>query len=420
MSEKFYTRQLPNGMMLLGQRMEHVTSASLAVAVPAGAARDDDSAAGAAAVAREWMLRGAGERDTRQLNEALDSLGCRHSEDVRSEHLVVSAGQLGTKLPDVLSIVADVLRRPRLADDGFEPSRELTLQELTSLEDEPIRKCFTLVRERFYPHPLGRCPYGSAETLKSLTPDAVRESFRRNVSPDGTILAVAGDIDWDSFVEHAERQFGDWSADAPPQVQTRPPADGVTHIPKQTAQAHIALAHRSATISDPHYYAARMAETVLSGGMSSRLFTEVREKRGLVYHVSARYHGLKDHAGIFTYAGTTPENAQETLDVTVGELRRLREGIGDDEMDRARTQLKSSLVMQGESTGARAAALAADWYHLRRLRSLREISEAVDAVTKDHVMEYLEKYPAENFTVLVIAPEPVNTDGIAKKEVSSD
>jgi predicted Zn-dependent peptidase len=413
-SETFYTRELPNGLTLLGQRMDHVTSASMAVVLPAGASRDPEGAAGAAAVAREWLVRGAGDRDTRQLNEALDALGCQHSEQVRSEHLILTAAQLGRNLGDVLGLVADILRRPRLDDDGFEPARGLTLQELVSLEDEPIRKCFMLLRERFYPHPLGRCPLGREDTLKSLTPEQVREHVRRSVGPKGTILSVAGDVDWDAFCDLAERHFGDWSADAPPPVETAPAPGGVTHIAKETAQAHIALAHRSATISRPHYYAARVAETVLSGGMSSRLFTEVREKRGLVYHVSSRYHSLRDHAGMFTYAGTTPENAQQTLEVTAGELRRLREGVREDELARARTQLKSALVMQGESTGARASALASDWYHLGRLRSLQELSDAIDAVTPDDVSAYLQEYPAENFTVLVIAPEPVDATGITE------
>jgi predicted Zn-dependent peptidase len=143
--------------------------------------------------------------------------------------------------------------------------------------------------------------------------------------------------------------------------------------------------------------------------MSSRLFTEVREKRGLVYHVSTRYHSLKDHAAFFTYAGTTPEKAQETFDVTIGELRRLAEGIAPQEMEIARTQLKSALIMHGESTTSRANALVSDWYHLERLRTLKELSEAIDKVTVDDVLEYLSEYPAADFTLLVIGPEPVET-----------
>jgi len=407
-AEKFYTKQMPNGLMLVGQHMEQVSSAAMALTLPAGSAHDGEGRQGAASVAGEWCMRGAGERDTRQLNEALDFLGCQHSEYARGEQTVMTAAQLGRNLGEVLAIYADVVRRPRLEGATFNPCRELTLQDLTSLEDEPAKKAVTLLREQFYPYPLGSCVYGRADTLRALTPDVVRQFMSQRYSPAGAILAVAGNIDWDRFCGLAEEHFGGWLARVPPALEPAPAPGGVTHIKKESAQTHIALAHASVTIDSPHYYAARLGVTVLSGGMSSRLFTEVREKRGLVYHVSTRYHSLKDYAGLFTYAGTTPDKAQETFDVTVRELRRLAEGIEPEEMDRARTQLKSALIMQGESTESRAAALASDWYHLGRLRSLQELSDAIDTVTIDDVMEYLAQCPASGFTVLVIGPEMPN------------
>ena len=405
MAERFYTKQMPNGLMLLGQQMDQVSSAAMALLLPAGAAHDPSGLQGAASVASEWCMRGAAQRDNRQLNEALDFLGCQHSEYVRSEHLVLTAAQLGRNLADVLAIYADIVRRPRLEEKTFDPCRDLTEQDLASLEDEPAKKCTTLLKERFFPYPLGSCVYGRAETLATMQAAAVREFMAERYSPAGAILAVAGDIDWEAFCGLAEENFGGWIAKVPPALEPAPAQAGVTHIKKDSAQTHIALAHRSVTMASPHYYAARMAETVLSGGMSSRLFTEVREKRGLVYHVSTRYNSLKDYAGMFTYAGTTPDKAQDTFDVTVGELRRLAQGIEEAEMARSRTQLKSSLIMQGESTEARSSMLASDWHHLGRLRSLKELSDAIDAVTVEDVMEYLAACPASDFTVLVIGPD---------------
>ena len=188
----------------------------------------------------------------------------------------------------------------------------------------------------------------------------------------------------------------------------REPEGGITHLKKDSAQVHIALAHRSVTPSSPHYYPARLAESVLSGGMSSRLFVEVRDKRGLAYHASTRYVTLRDHAGLFTYVGTPPDRAQETLAVTVRELRRLGEGIEEAEIVRSRTQLKSSLIMQGESVVARAGAIVSDWYHLGRVRTLEELSAAIDRVTIPEVLEYLRLYPAERFSGLIIGPEPLD------------
>ena len=409
MKETFLTDQLPNGLTLLGQHMDDVSSAAMAMVVHAGAAHDASGAEGSAAVGCEWCLRGAGDKDTRQLNEALDSLGCQHHESIRSEHIVFSAAQLGRNLPEILKVYSDILLRPQLHDDTFEPCRALTMQDLASLEDEPARKAVTLLREKFYPSPLGRCVYGSAESLAEIAPDDVRKHIAGGFSPAGAILVAAGNIEWDSFRSLAAELFGGWTGQSAADHELTAPEGGVTHIPKDSAQTHIALAHRAVTIGDPHYYAARMAEMVLSGGMSSRLFTEVREKRGLVYHVSSRYHSLHDHAGMFTYAGTTPEKAQETFDVTVGELKRLAEGIQPEELATARTKLKSALIMQSESTESRAGSLASDWYHLRKLRSLQEISDAADNVTADDIMEYLAEYPADNFTVLTIGPEPVDT-----------
>ena len=171
MAEEFYVKELPNGLTLLGQRMEGVASASMGMLLPGGAARDPEGLEGAAAVSAEWLLRGAGERDTRQLHDALDALGCQHDESASGEHVLLSASQLGRNLAAVLDLYADIVRRPRLEDRTFDPCRALVAQDLASLEDEPARKCNLLLREKFYPHPLGRCVYGTAETLAALTPE---------------------------------------------------------------------------------------------------------------------------------------------------------------------------------------------------------------------------------------------------------
>ena len=412
MAEQFFVHEFDNGLTLLGQRMEQVSSAALTLALAGGASRDPSSAAGAAAVGAYWMLRGAGERDTRELNEALDSLGCRHHEDTQSEHLVLSAGMLGRNLPPVLPVVADVIRRPHLSDESFGPCRDLIVQELDGLEDEPMRKCHLMIRDRFYPCPLGRSPLGTRESLQATTAEQLREHVKTHLTPRKALMAVAGKFDWDALVEAVGEHFGDWAGGPPPDVTITDAQRGIEHVTKPTAQVQITLAYPAATVNHPRYYAARVAQMVLSGGMSSRLFTEVREKRALVYSILARYHSLKDHAGMFVYAGTAPERAQETLDVTVAELRRLAEGVTEAELARAKTQLRSALIMQGESTGARSEALVGDWYHLRRLRPLEELSAAVEAVTAEDVIEYVRAFPAAGLTVLTIGPEELDTSAL--------
>ena len=139
----------------------------------------------------------------------------------------------------------------------------------------------------------------------------------------------------------------------------------------------------------PDYYPRVGAVNVLAGGMSARLFTEVREKHGLCYSVWASYQTFKDRASILCYAGTTNERAQETLDVTLGELRRLKDGIEPDEVERVQAGLKSSLIMQEESTSARAGTLASDWYYLGRVRRFDEIQAAIDGLTPESIVDHV-------------------------------
>ena len=409
MSQVFRTEEFANGLTLVAEPIADVSSSAITISLPAGTRFDPEDRVGSAAVLAEWCFRGAGSRDTRGLNDALDALGCQHHESVSSRHMVFAATQLGRNLSAVMEILADVLRRPTLDDKTFAPSRDLVRQDLDALEDEPAKKALMQLREKFYPEPLGQGIYGSAESLAALSPEGLRDHAATCMSPAGAIISVAGDFDWDDLRGLVGEHLGDWSVDAPLVGETRPAARGITHIPKDSAQAHITLAHQTVTLSDDRSYAARLGTMVLSGGMSSRLFTEVREKRGLVYHVSSTYHSLKDHAGMFTYAGTVPPKAQETLEVTVGELRRVAEDVTEAELAKAKTQLKSALVMQGESTGARAGAIASDWYHLGRLRSLSETSQAVDAVRVGDVKAHLQQWPARDFVMLVIGPEPLDT-----------
>ena len=407
--ERFFTHELENGLVLLAEELDHVVSVAMSLAVPAGASRDGTEMAGAGGLLAEWLFRGAGGRDSRALNSALDSLGCHHDEHVLSTFMHLSASQTGRSLQPVVSLYADILQRPSLSDDTFNLCRDLALQELASLEDQPARKCNLLLKERFYPVPLGVSSLGREQSLLAMSEEGMRGHAQRHLTPRGTILAVAGSLQWQALRDWVEESFGSWQGTRLPQVQTSAPTAGIACEQKDTAQMQISLAYAAPLVHEEHYYPMRVVEMILSGGMSGRLFAEVREKRGLVYSVHARYEGMKAAAGMFVYAGTTPERAQETLDVIVAELRRLDKGITHEELTRAKTQLKSALIMQGESTAARARGLANDWHLLRRLRSLEEIAHAIDAVTLEQVMSCLAAWPAENLTACFLGPEPLKT-----------
>lgn len=407
MPQEVFHHTFPNGLTLLAERMEHVRSAALNVMVPAGCVYDPPEHAGIASVLSDLITRGAGERDSRALSLALDNLGLDRDESVGSMHMRFWGATLARNLPAALEIYADILRRPHLPEEEMEAVQALALQDLQSLEDEPRQKVLIELRKLHYPSPLGHDRRGTPEGIESLSAKLVRAHYRRLFQPRGTILSVAGNIDWKPLREQVERLFADWEPgqELPLRLGTQPGKR--SHIEKETTQTQIALAYASVPIGQPDYYAAMGAVNVLSGGMSARLFTEVREKRGLCYAVFANYQTFKDRASILCYAGTTNERAQETLDVTLAELKRLQEGVEQEEVERVQAGLKSSLIMQEESTSSRAGSLASDWYYLGRVRSFDEIQSAINALSPESIVAYLHRYPARDFTIVTLGPKPL-------------
>lgn len=193
-----------------------------------------------------------------------------------------------------------------------------------------------------------------------------------------------------------------------PEVTRVPRKAAETHLAADSAQTHIGLAFDAVPYSHDDYYAAWAAVSILSGGSSSRLFTEVREKRGLCYSVYASLNSLLEEARILAYAGTTVERAQETLDVMLAEIRKLKDGIDDSELFRCKARAKSALIMQQESTAARASAIARDWFHLGRVQTLDEIHGKLDRLTVTDILDYVRSHPVDDITLLAVGPEPLH------------
>jgi predicted Zn-dependent peptidase len=406
-AQQLFQHTLPNGLTLVAERMDHVWSATMYLLVPGGFAYDPPDRLGMATVLTEMLVRGAGGRDSKQLALALDNLGTDRSESVGPYNVILSAGTLARNLPAVLDIYADIVRRPHLPDDELEASQELALQDLLGLEDAPQEKVVLELKARYYPPPLNRNRYGTAEGVRAVTLESLRDHYRRRFRASGAILSVAGAIDWPALKDQVGRLFGDWEGGAGPEPTPAAHRPRSEHLPKDTQQTQIALAFPSAAFTDPDYYAARGAVGVLSGGMSARLFTEVREKRGLCYSVYATHDTLRGFGAVIGYAGTRSDRAQQTLDVMVAEFRRLKDGIAADEVDRVKAALKTSLVMQQESTAARASSMASDWFYLRRVRTVEEVQAAIDGLTPAKILEHLERYPVKDLTVVTLGPEPL-------------
>ncbi len=408
MAQEVYQHNFANGLTLLAERMEHVRSAALNFLVPAGCVYDPPTRLGLASVLSQLITRGAGNYDSRQLTEVLDNLGLDRDESVGSMHMRFWASTLARNIPAALELYADILRRPRLPAEEIDAVKALALQDLQALEDEPKQKVLIELRRRHYPPPLGRDRRGTRKAIEGLTAKSIRTHHAHLFQPRGTILSVAGNIEWPSLRDQVERLFGDWKPGEVPGLTLGEPAGGHAHLAKETTQTQIAIAYPSVPFGDAEYYAAQGAVQVLSGGMSARLFTEVREKRGLCYAVWATYQTFKDRAAVLCYAGSTNERAQETFDVTLAELRRLADGIEPEEVERVQAGLKSSLIMQEESTSARAGAIASDWYYLGRVRSAEEIQAAIDALTPARIVDHVRRYPPRDLTLVTLGPKALN------------
>jgi predicted Zn-dependent peptidase len=246
---------------------------------------------------------------------------------------------------------------------------------------------------------------GKKDDLQKLTAELSRSDYARRYHAREAILSLAGNIDFERAKEQVARHFGDWNGTAEQTIEVMPPPGNVHHEHQDSEQTHIGIGYPSVPETDPDYYTVRLAMEVLSGGMSGRLFTEIREKRALVYSVWAGYSSMKGQGSILGYAGTSNDRAQATLDTFIGELHRFSDGITAEELARAKTGLKAGTIMQGESTSARAGAIAHDFFVRGRIRTLDEISKAIDSISLDQINAYLKQHKPGPFTIVTVGPK---------------
>ncbi|MFM9994659.1 MAG: M16 family metallopeptidase [Phycisphaerales bacterium] len=407
------TTTLDCGTPLVVERIAGVRSVSLTWLIPAGTASEPADRLGIAGIWAELLMRGAGARRSRELADALDRLGLARSTDAGGTHLRLAATTTGDRLADSLPILADMVLRPRMDEDAIEPTRDLALQSLESLADDPHERAAVAARDRHFPTPFNRSPHGSREGIEAVTRDDLLRGWAERARPGGCIVAIAGDADADAAARVLNRELKGWSGAAPAPRPVGTPPRGYQHETDETNQVQIILVHDAPPEPDPRSILERVAVSVLSGGMAGRLFTEVREKRGLCYAVHAGYSSGKEFGAVSADVGTTPERAQESLNVVVSELKRMMGpvssggGILREEFDRAIVGMKSRLVFSGESTGARAGALAYDLHRIGRARGLDELEAEIAGVTLDAVNAYLASRSLGRVTIQTLGPAPL-------------
>ncbi len=396
---------LPNGLTLLCASDSAASGVTLELFVPAGALTEPLQ--GSSSLLEEWLWRGAGGLDSRGLEDALDDLGVRRESEVSLDGMLFSFSCLPEDLERVLGIVADIVLRPRLDETEFQPSLAQAKSALERLEDAPDEKLFGSLIRAFFASNHGRSPFGTRAGLARLTPENVRSDWVRRFTPQGSLLATSGPLSAARVFELIEKSFAGWQGAALELPALKCRTGFYKHRRQASAQTHIALIYPSVAFIAPGYYASRFAVETLSGTQSNRLFNQVREARGLAYNVYANTSfyartGSANSGTLEVYAATTPDRAQETLEVLLAEMARLQHGISPAEFQRARIGILTNLALFEEASSARAATTIRDYRLIGRVRELEEVRGAIEAVTFEEVNAWLHENPYTNPGVMTL------------------
>jgi predicted Zn-dependent peptidase len=397
------SHQLSNGLSVIIEEMPHVESVSYDLLLPGGFVCDPADRIGAGLILGELVGRGAGPLNSRQLSEAFDNLGIRHGEGVGTDRYAFSGSLVSDSLGRALELVSYMVREPRLPEEEIPNIQSVLLQDIDALNDNPARRAMVELSRRYYPDPYNRPSLGEADGIKATTRATVVETWKRLFSPRKAILSIAGKVKAAEVLKTVEGLFGDWQgADVSIPEFGALPKNDYFHIESDSSQVQIVLASPSVRFNEDGYYSGKLAVSILGASMFGRLFVEVREKRGLCYSVYARHGSTTSYGTVTAYVGTTPERAQESLDVLLKELSGLKGTVTQDELERARTNLKAALIMGEESPGARAGSNAQDWWLLKRVRPLSEINAEIDKVTVQSIDAFLSSHPFRPCSLLTL------------------
>lgn len=405
-SETTIDQTLSSGLRFVGERMEHSQGVAIALRIPAGAKDDPGNKFGLAHLVKETLFKGTKKRDARKLSDAIDFIGLRHHEYTATESTVMQLRFLPEHMDKAMGLLREVLTQPAFPEKDCETAKTQSIQELKHLDDDPFSKVFVLLKELFFGSQWGHPDLGSETSVPDISRADIQAFWQGQYIPCGSALAAAGKFDPQALAGHLETLFNPggeaWPIESPPP----PPASHLRkHQFKDSQQTQIALAFPGVPHSHPDYYILRTAVGVLAGGMSGRLFTEVREKRALVYSVGAHTVSLRNAGGIYAYAGTTTPRAAETLKVIKDELARLGDDVTSEEIERAKVGLKAHMLMDQESTYSRAREMVDDVFFEGRIIPLSEVIGRINAVTVDHVKKYWKEHPCDPYTLVTLGRE---------------
>jgi predicted Zn-dependent peptidase len=374
--------RFPSGLTLVTDAMPHLQTASLGVWVGAGSRDEEPEEHGISHLLEHMAFKGTTRRTARQIAEEIEAVGGDLNAGTSVETTAYYARVLRADVPLALDVLSDILAQPAFTPAELIREQNVIIQEIGAVEDTPDDLVFDrLQATAFAGQPVGRSILGTPHTVRSFDAARLRAYLGRNYRAPDMVIAAAGAVDHDSVAGEVERRFAQFTGPAGPAPQGAQFTGGVNVEKRKLEQVHIAMALEGVTQRDPNLYPLQVFVNVLGGGMSSRLFQEVREKRGLCYAIYA-FHSPYADTGLFgLYAGTDAGDADELMRVVVDEIASAAETVTEAEVARAKAQMKAGLLMALESSGARAEQLARQMFAYGRPIPLEEIVAKVEAVT---------------------------------------
>jgi predicted Zn-dependent peptidase len=404
---------LDSGVRVVTEAMPSVRSVSVGFWIGTGSRTEDDGQAGLSHLIEHLLFKGTDKYGSLEIDQIFDGMGAELNAGTGKETTSVYARVIDDHVPEAFDVMADMVFRPALRD--IDSERAVILEEIAMYEDDPQEKVFDLLGEAvFGEHPLGRAIIGRASVIAGTSPDEIRRFHADRYGPENIVIAAAGAVDHDAFVELAGRSVAEKTGALAPTAAPAP-APGAARRRferKDTEQYHVCLGGPGLARHDERRFALRVLDNVFGGTSSSRLFQEVRERRGLAYAVYSFTSAYQDTGQVGLYIGTRPDNVAEGLQVVGAELDRLREEPATpEELARAKENLKGRVVLALESTGARMNRLGSEILAGMPLLSLDETVERIDAVTLEDLAGLVDElWSPDHLSAAGIGPDEARFD----------
>ncbi|ODS94459.1 MAG: peptidase M16 [Devosia sp. 66-14] len=375
-------------MTVLTDDMPHLESASLGIWVKAGSRSETEAEHGISHMLEHMAFKGTTTRDALEIASTIENVGGDLNAATSVEHTGYFARVLKEDVALSADILSDILQNSQFEQHELDREQQVIVQEIGAARDNPDDHVFDLFQQAAYPdQAIGRTILGTVESVNSFGPDSIRAYMERNYVGDHMVLCAAGNVDHDALVDIANNRFHDLKPTGAPPPDKAAYVGGEQRLVSEHEQAHIVLGMEGRAYNSDGFYAVQILASILGGGMSSRLFQEVREKRGLCYSVYAFHWAFAD-SGIFGVAASTGEDeVAELLPVVLDELRKATETISDEEVIRVRNQIRAGLLMSLESPSSRAGQLARQQILWGRTIPLQETVERINRITADRVKQ---------------------------------